>query len=479
MNDDNLNGIPTENTDDSLVIPDDVFPDEEDLIPDEIKQESLYATGSDDKKKKEKKDKAKKKKIKKEKNGPKIPAGTIAAILIVSVVVSSISGAASSYFVLSRMKTSSSEKTTDEIEGMAEIDSTPPMSEIPDNNTPLAPGKDTVPSTSTSSTSASKEPLSKSDIYAEAVNSIFAVKAEYNKVYYSILGQTYAPVTSTGTGFAISDSGYIITNYHVIENGEKITVTDYDGNSYPATVVGSEPGNDVAVLKIDAKTNSVSFGSSSALKVGDEIMVIGNALGELSYTFTDGVVSYLNRAVTIETGKTINMFQTNAAINAGNSGGPVYNMNGDVVGIASAKYASDSVEGLGFCIPIDDVDDMILEIILYGYVKNKPSVGLSLQTVTHAMSLRYQIPEGCYVVAVAKNSAGSKAGLKAGDVITELNGVHIKSCEQVEEIMSKLSAGSKITLKYTRGGKSAEVSTILDEYKPSEPRTSYANVHDF
>ena len=153
-----------------------------------------------------------------------------------------------------------------------------------------------------------------------------------------------------------------MTNYHVVKENQDLRVTTYDGREFSATMVGYDENNDVAVLKISADTTPVTIGNSSDMTVGDDIMVVGNALGDLSYTFTDGLISYTNRKIQTSSGKTINMFQTNAAINSGNSGGPVYNMDGEVIGIASAKFASAEIEGLCFFIPIDDVKNTILNI---------------------------------------------------------------------------------------------------------------------
>lgn len=320
--------------------------------------------------------------------------------------------------------------------------------------------------------------LSKGDIYAEAVNSVVTIKTGWKQYYSSILGSYYRPATSSATGFCISDNGYIVTNHHVVEQAEEVTVVDYNGKEYNAKVVGSEPSNDFAIIKIDAATVSAKIGSSSDLKVGDDIMVIGNALGELSYTFTDGIVSHLSREITVESGTTINMFQTNAAINNGNSGGPVYNMQGEVVGIASAKYASEKIEGLGFCIPIDDVKDMMSDIIIYGYVKGKPSLGISVQTVTSSMAVRHSVPTGCYLVALENDSPCYEAGLRSGDVITKLGNKTVSSAEGLKAALSKKSAGDKISITYYSSGETRTADIIIGEYKPSDPRTNYSNVYD-
>ena len=288
----------------------------------------------------------------------KIPGSLIALLLSVCIVVSLLSGAGGAFAVYKFLTpkdtvsesgaSQNTEKNTVEKESIGDTVEIIPdepntfLPELPESESADVPD---IPSDTPDSSTG----LSKGQIYAEAVNSIVSISAKWDEVYSTILGNYYQPVESTGTGFIVTEDGYIITNYHVVKKAEDITVTDYDGNEYKATIVGSEASNDVAVLKIDAEVTPVVLGNSSDLAVGDDIMVIGNALGELSYTFTDGIVSHLSRTLKVESGETIHMFQTNAAINNGNSGGPVYNMQGEVVGIASAKYASETIEGLGFC----------------------------------------------------------------------------------------------------------------------------------
>ena len=239
----------------------------------------------------------------------------------------------------------------------------PSTTEVPTTAVPVTVPPTTVPPTTVPPVITK----TKSEIYNDAVNSVVGIDSRYTQTYRGLLGNIYSRnYAFTGSGFFVSDDGYLVTNYHVIANGTEITVSTYDEETYPARVVGFDEDNDVAVLKIDAPTVSVRLGSSDDAKVGDDIMVIGNALTTLSYTFTDGLISFKNRKINTETNEHINMFQTNAAINSGNSGGPVYNMDGEVIGIASAKFASDEIEGLCFFIPIDDVKDTIKEIIRSG-----------------------------------------------------------------------------------------------------------------
>lgn len=432
---------------------------------------------------------------KKKREKQKIPLGTLAVMLVICIVVSMFSGAGGSLMMLQLInRTAVKQESETKEEFQIEDDTRDVLSGITENEeetfTIPEPSSGTEVSSPEETTAVSvTEPvvnvtpevpsLSKGDIYSDSVDSIFLITSSWKQYYDSIFGSYYRPATSTGTGFAISSDGYIVTNHHVIEKAEEITVTDYNGKEYKASLIGSEPSNDIAVLRINEDTKAVNMGESSALKVGDDIMVIGNALGELSYTFTDGIISHLSRMVTVESGETMNMFQTNAAINNGNSGGPVYNMDGEVVGIASAKYFSESIEGLGFCIPIDDVKSMITDIILYGYVKGKPVLGVSLQTVTSSMSSRYSIPVGCYIVAIDNSSAAYLAGIRQGDVITKIGDTKITSTADVKTALYGKSAGNSLYISYYSAGETKTAAVKLGEYAPSEPRTNYSNVIDF
>lgn len=409
----------------------------------------------------------------------------IALVLILSVITSTLSGAFGAFLMNKTLvkETGTGAETTTEVN--QQFTDTAPLTDIYESQPEVTYQQQTPEATTVDlftpeeETPQSGTAMSKGDLYAMAVNSIVSVKATWNEYYNSIFGSYYQPVTSKGTGFIITEDGYILTNYHVVQGGETITVTDYDGNEFKAVLVGSEPSNDIALLKIDANKTPVVLGNSSDLKVGDDIMVIGNALGELSYTFTDGIVSHLSRQVSVESGKSINMFQTNAAINNGNSGGPVYNMYGEVVGIASAKYASESIEGLGFCIPIDNVKAMISDIINYGYVTGRACLDITLQTITSEMASRYSIPEGCYVVALDKGGAASNAGIQSKDVITELGDEKVSSCEDVARILNSYNAGDTISITYYRNGKYETRTTTLSEYTLKNPRTSYSDVYDY
>lgn len=288
---------------------------------------------------------------------------------------------------------------------------------------------------------------------------------------------------SYGTGFIISEEGYIVTNYHVVDGAKSVLVTLYDDRQFTATIVGYEEMNDLAVLQIkpDGEIQSLVYGVSSDLSVGDPVYIIGNPLGDLTFTLTAGVVSALNRLVDTGSGMEINMFQTDAAVNSGNSGGPVFDEHGYVVGIASAKYASASIEGLSFCIPIDDVRSMIDEIINKGYVSGKPEIGVSVydrEISNFGFIQSTRSISGAKIAAVGSGTAAAKAGLQVGDIIVGLDGESVTSVSVLRTLLADHRSGDTVRLTVSRDGRRLEVSLTLDEYEPSDPRTSYSNVYD-
>ena len=213
----------------------------------------------------------------------------------------------------------------------------------------------------------------------------------------------------------------------------------------------------------------VTLGDSDNLVVGEQVAAIGNPLGELTYTLTAGYVSAKDRSITMENGEIMNMIQTDTAINSGNSGGPLFNMYGQVVGITSAKYSSSasssnaSIEGIGFAIPINDVKDMVKSIMENGYVTGKPNVGILMNDVSSDATQRYGIPAGAYVEAVLEGSCGEKAGLKTGDVITAVGDTAVTSSDQLKSIVKNYKAGDTVSFTIYRGGKTQTLSIVLDE----------------
>ena len=302
------------------------------------------------------------------------------------------------------------------------------------------------------------------EVYATNVNSTVGISGN---VTTNVWGQTVRNAVS-GSGFIITQDGYILTNYHVIDGVSDIKVTLYDGTSYNAELVGGEAENDIAVLKVEAQgLTPVVIGKSSDLHVGDQVVAIGNPLGELTFTLTGGYVSAMDRSITMSDGSIMNMIQTDTAINSGNSGGPLFNLYGEVVGITTAKLSSSngssaSVEGLGFAIPIDDVVDMVSDIMEHGYVTGKPNVGILLEEVS-AQAIRYGIPQGAYVSGVLSGAAGEKAGLQTGDIITAVDDTAVESVSALQDAVKHFKAGDSARFTVYRDGESVTLNVTFDE----------------
>ncbi|HAZ19001.1 MAG TPA: hypothetical protein DER23_06430 [Clostridiales bacterium] len=304
--------------------------------------------------------------------------------------------------------------------------------------------------------------LSAAEIYKSSVNSVVGITTEGTTT--NMFGQT-TTTASIGSGFIIDEeNGYILTNAHVVESGNTYRVSLYNGETYDATLIGHESENDVAVLKIEAKNlTALPLGDSNALVVGQDIVTIGNPLGELTYTLTRGIVSALNRAINID-GQPIIMFQIDAAVNPGNSGGPAIDSTGKVVGIVSAKYSSASIEGIGFCIPINDALHIAKELIRQGYVSGKPSLGINVKDYYGRGSYGYYYMY-VRVEKVNKGSCAAKAGMKTEDVITAINGEEVASTSELVTKLKKFKAGDTVTITVYRNGDYRDLTVTLDEDK--------------
>ena len=309
------------------------------------------------------------------------------------------------------------------------------------------------------------------------VESEFTVTSNNNGYYYGFGMPTTSTAIGTGTGVVITEDGYIVTNAHVIYDSEygaglseKITVHMNDDNSYEAEVVGYDTDCDLAVLKIDATgLTSAEFGDSDSLMLGESVIAIGNPLGfDLKNTVTSGIVSGLNRNITIND-KAMNLIQTDTAINSGNSGGPLINKYGQVIGINSSKmsasYGEASIEGIGFAIPSNETSKIIDDLMSYGYVTGKPQLGISCQDVTENVSRMYNMPVGVYITEVSAGSASEKAGLQSGDIITAVDGMEVSTAEELNAQKNTHSAGDTITVTYVRNGNEKTTEITLDEIK--------------
>lgn len=285
--------------------------------------------------------------------------------------------------------------------------------------------------------------------------------------------------TSSGSGFILSEDGYIVTNYHVIDGANAIKVTLNNGQEYDATLIGGEETNDVAVLKIKdvSGLKPVVLGDSDTLVVGQQVSTIGNALGTLSFSQTSGNVSGVGRSVTMSDGTIINMIQTDCVINSGNSGGPLFDQYGRVVGITSAKYSNNgdtssaSIEGIGFAIPINDVIDMIQDFIQYGYVTGRPSMGITAVEVTEDYAKAFGWPAGVYVNAVNEGSCSETAGLHQGDIITKLGDTEVTTVAELNAAKNQFKAGESTTLEIYRAGETLTLNITFDEEQNNTQNT--------
>ena len=317
-----------------------------------------------------------------------------------------------------------------------------------------------------------------SDIYDLACKQVVGITSEVT--YTNFFGMQSSSAVS-GSGFIVSENGYIITNYHVIEYAYQgkasIEVILHDGTRYEASIIGAEESNDIAVLKIEASNlSAATLGDSDSLQVGDRVYAVGNPLGELEFSMTTGYVSALDRLITTdETSDSINMFQIDAAVNSGNSGGPVYNSQGQVIGVVTAKYSDTGVEGLGFAIPINDAASISNDLITKGYVTGKAYMGIRLDERYNSMySQYYGMPLGAYVYSVDSGSCAETAGLRAGDIITALGENEIKGMSDLKQAIKQFSAGETTEITLYRAGEELKMSITFDEAKPDSVADSPA-----
>lgn len=267
---------------------------------------------------------------------------------------------------------------------------------------------------------------------------------------------------SYGSGIIMSENGYIITNAHVVDGTSEILVTLYNGKDYTATLVGSDASSDIAVVKIDATgLPAAKFGDSSTMKVGDSAYVVGNPLGsELAFTLTAGFVSSLDREITIED-TLMCLMQIDAAVNPGNSGGSLADSNGLIVGVINAKIAEETVEGIGFAIPINTALKVASELIKNGKVVSRPVLGITINTVTKEAAMMYNTEASVTVTEIQSGSCAEKYGLKVGDKITHFNGVAISSGGELNFEKEKYSVGDTVTMTVIRDGKTVELTLVL------------------
>ncbi|MBR0353461.1 MAG: trypsin-like peptidase domain-containing protein [Oscillospiraceae bacterium] len=309
--------------------------------------------------------------------------------------------------------------------------------------------------------------MTAAEVYAVNVASTVGISAEGTTNYWGYS----TPSAASGSGFIISEDGYVITNYHVIEGSRSITVTTFDGDKYKAAIVGGDENNDIAVLKIEAEgLTPVVLGDSANMNVGDTVIAIGNPLGELTFSLTQGVISALNRNVTLSGNNSMSLIQTDCAINSGNSGGALFNLYGEVIGITNAKYSTSamsgtaSIDNIGFAIPINSVKNIVSSIIENGYI-SKPYIGVSVMTVSEDASIYAR--SGARVASVTPGAPADEAGLKENDIIYAVDGVDITTSGELVNIVTSKKPGDIITLSVYRDREEIEIKVVIGEQKQS------------
>lgn len=320
--------------------------------------------------------------------------------------------------------------------------------------------------------SLSGQALSYSQIAQIVSPSVVGITTSTTNKIETPFGSMESQTPGAGSGVIISEDGYIVTNNHVIENATQIKVFLDDGTEYEATLVGRDSQTDIAVLKIEAENlPAVIMGNSSDLKVGDVAIAVGNPLGQLQGTVTQGIISALNREITFQnddgTQTVMNLLQTDAAINKGNSGGALVNAQGQLIGVVNAKNQGVGVEGLGFAIPIDDVRNVINDLVSNGYVTGRPKIGIGIREVTEEISKQYRLPVGVYIAQVEEFSAAEMAGLRVGDVIVAIQGQEVKTADELNAVKDTYKVGDSISLTIMRNGEKKEVTLTLQESIPN------------
>ena len=310
--------------------------------------------------------------------------------------------------------------------------------------------------------------MTQAEVYAANVNSTVGITTSITTNFWGY--QTTS--AASGSGFIFSKDGYILTNYHVVDDSTSITVSMYDGTTYDAKLIGYDESNDVAVLKVEATDLvPVVLGNSDNLNVGDSVVAIGNPLGELTFSLTAGSISAKDRDITMSNGSSMQLIQTDCAINSGNSGGALFNLYGEVVGITNAKYSSSSssstasIDNIGFAIPINKARSIAESIIEKGYV-SKPYVGVSVATVSEETQA-YGLPQGASVQQIVENSPAAEAGLQINDIITHVNGKEITSSSDMVAAVRNAGIGDELKLTVYRMGKTVEVTVTVGEQKTS------------
>ena len=374
--------------------------------------------------------------------------GGIALLLIVCVLLSGIAGFGGS-ILANRLNSPADQSTADDTMVIHKVDT-----EVQPAGTESLVDKTT------------------SEITNEVADTVVEITTEVMQTN-SYYGQYIAQ--GAGSGVIISSDGYIITNNHVIEDASSVKVTTRSGESYDATLVGTDPVVDIALLRIDATDLPAAvFGDSDKLTVGSKAVIIGNPLGTLGGSVTEGIISALDRSIVIDD-KTMHLMQTDAAINPGNSGGGMFNGQGELAGIVVAKSSSEEIDNIGFVIPINNVLDILGDLKEYGYVRGRADTGMTFIDLTNSMYAYYYYGNnaaGVYISSVESDSNAAKAGFKQGDRVIAVDGKEIETADDIESLIAEKSAGDTVTFDLERGGSKGSLELTLDEDIPDSVSTA-------
>ena len=405
----------------------------------------------------------------KKKNGI---GGRMIALLVAVALVASIGGSALTSVInsISRKNEEANAKAAETMSSQTvepAQDAQDGAQDTQSENSSYALEKSQLP-TSLSSNDTGKS-LTPKEVYAMNVNACVGIATQ---ITTNVWGQV-ASASASGSGFILTSDGYVVTNNHVVEGATSVTVKLYNGDEYDAEIVGTDEMNDVALLKIDATgLQTVTIGDSDQIEVGEEVIAIGNPLGELTFTMTAGVVSALDREINTD-GKPINMLQTDVAINSGNSGGALFDMNGNVIGITSAKYSGStssgaSIEGISFAIPINDALRVVYDLQQYGHVTGRAYLGVTVKDLDSTTAATYGLPSGPMIQSVEAGGCAEKAGLQQGDIIIGFNGAEISSYTDLVAALNKCHSGDTATIKVFRSGAEVDATITLDERPTDE-----------
>ena len=315
-----------------------------------------------------------------------------------------------------------------------------------------------------SATSTSSTGGSLSDVASAVTPSVVVVTTEQIVTDNYFWGGQQV-LSGAGSGVILTTDGYIVTNYHVVEGAQQITVTLHDDSTYTATVVGSDQQSDIALLKIDATgLTPAVLGNSDSVQVGEVVIAVGNPMGTLGGTVTDGIVSALNRDISVE-GNEMTLMQTSAAISPGNSGGGLFNTNGELIGIVNAKYSDEDAEGLGFAIPVNAMKTVVQDLLENGYVTGRPALGITVITVGDVQTaMQYGVSSlGVYVNSVDEGSGAEAAGMKAGDRIVSIGTQLVESTDDVTNALKAYNVGDVVEVQVDRGRELITLQVTLGE----------------